>query len=105
MALLLPALLLLAAAPTAGGRSERQRQQVMPAFSWATLPVAWHSGNSTGRYTDAQIRELARYSMVTLEKFQGLREIVPAETLAGPYETGLYACQDNATGSLARCGC
>ena len=103
MALLLPALLpLVLLAPAAG--SEPQ-QQIMPAFSWATLPVAWHSGNSTGRYTDAQIRELARYPMVTLEKFQGLREIVPAETLAGPYETGLYACQDNATGSLARCGC
>eukprot|EP01045_Picozoa_sp_COSAG04_P046409 COSAG04_NODE_16788_length_489_cov_0.697436_1_plen_73_part_10 len=58
---LLPLLLL---APAAG--SERQRQQIMPAFSWATLPVAFHSGNSTGRYTDAQIRELARYSMVTL---------------------------------------
>ena len=37
----------------------------MPAFSWETLPVAWHSGNSSGRYTDEQIKELARYSMVS----------------------------------------
>jgi hypothetical protein len=86
--------------------------RVMPAFSWATLPVAWHSGNSTGRYTDAQIRELARYQMVTLEKFQGLNDVVPAQTLARPYEApgGLYACAAVRGGSsgasgLRRCGC
>ena len=77
----------------------------MPDFSWETLPVAWHSGNSTGRYTNAQIKELARYQMVTLEKFQNLRAVVPAEVLARDYESpgGLYGCQRNATLSL--CGC
>ncbi len=77
----------------------------MPDFSWETLPVAWHSGNSTGQYTDAQIKELARYQMVTLEKFQNLRAVVPAEVLARDYESpgGLYECQRNA--SLSMCGC
>ena len=77
----------------------------MPEFSWGTLPVAWHSGNSTGQYTDAQIKELARYQMVTLEKFQNVRAVVPAEVLARGYESpgGLYECQRNA--SLRMCGC
>jgi len=79
--------------------------KIMPQFSWDTLPVAWHSGNSTGRYTAAQIQELSRYAMVTLEKFQNVRAVVPAKTLGPPYEApeGLYACQENR--SMSRCGC
>ena len=90
-------LLPMAARPTA---------KVLPAFSWETLPVAWHSSNSTGRYSDAQIMELARYSMVTFEKFQNVRAVVPAGVLAAPSYTdpdGLYACQDEA--NVSRCGC
>eukprot|EP01052_Picozoa_sp_SAG31_P055009 SAG31_NODE_14951_length_778_cov_2.773196_1_plen_132_part_10 len=79
----------------------------LPAFSWQTLPVAWHSSSSISRYTEQQIEELARYQMVTLEKFQNLRAIVPAATLLHDYSSpaGLYACQDNITGNLSRCGC
>lgn len=81
------------------------RKKIQPEFSWATLPVAWHSGNSTGRYTDEQIRDLARYQMVTFEKFQNLRAVVPTAVLARGYESpgGLYECQRNA--SLRLCGC
>ena len=77
---------------------------VLPQFSWDTLPVAFHSANSTGSYTAGQIEQLARYQMVTVEKFQDLRHIVPAATLAQPYESpgGLYACLDrNATDAAA----
>ena len=79
---------------------------IMPEFSWETLPVAFHSCNSTGRYSAAQIAELARYQMVTIEKWQNLGHIAPTATLVPPYSSpgGLYACQAS-NGSLSRCGC
>ena len=36
----------------------------LPPFSWDTLPVAFHSCNSTAPWTADKIEELARYSMV-----------------------------------------
>jgi hypothetical protein len=39
----------------------------LPPFSWDTLPVAFHSANATGRWDKAMIKELARYSMVTVK--------------------------------------
>lgn len=43
----------------------------MPRFSWDTIPVFFHSSNSTGPFTDAAIKFMAKYPMVTVEKFQG----------------------------------
>ena len=75
----------------------------IPAFSWDTLPVAFHSSASGGPFSAPQIKELARYSMVTIEKFQDLTAVVPASTLAQPYAEGLFECQNGS--DLGRCGC
>ena len=78
--------------------------QLLPPFSWNTLPVAFHSSSShLLGFSSAQIQELSRYSMVTIEKFQGIAAVAPAATLAQPYLHGLYACQKGA--DLSRCGC
>ena len=43
----------------------------LPQFSWDTLPVFFHSSNSTGQYNDDAMKIIARYSMVTIEKWMG----------------------------------
>jgi hypothetical protein len=43
----------------------------LPQFSWDTLPVFFHSSNSTGQYNDDAVKTIARYSMVTIEKWMG----------------------------------
>ena len=43
----------------------------LPQFSWDTLPVFYHSSNSTGQYNDDAMKIIARYSMVTIEKWMG----------------------------------
>ena len=45
---------------------------VLPQFSWDTLPVFFHSSNNSGPYSADAIRVIAKYSMVTIEKCQGL---------------------------------
>jgi hypothetical protein len=40
-------------------------------FSWDTLPVFAHGSNSTGPVNKGAIELLARFSVVTIEKFQG----------------------------------
>ena len=45
---------------------------VLPQFSWDTLPVFFHSSNTSGPYSADAIRVIAKYSMVTIEKWQGL---------------------------------
>ena len=42
----------------------------MPAFSWDTLPVAYHGANY-GNFSAASLALLARFPVVTLEKCQG----------------------------------
>ena len=37
-------------------------------FSWSTLPVFFHSGNSSGIWNQEALSEIGRYSMVTFEK-------------------------------------
>ena len=44
---------------------------ILPQFSWDTLPVFFHSSNSSGPYSDEAIRVIAKYQMVTIEKWQG----------------------------------
>ena len=74
-------------------------------FSWKHLPVAFHSSSSGAPFSESQVRELARYSMVTLEKYQNIAGVAPVATLSHPYESedGLYACQRDQ--DLSRCGC
>ena len=46
----------------------------MPRFSWDTLPVIFHSSNSTapdGMYSPESLEILAKYAVVTIEKYQG----------------------------------
>ena len=62
--------------PAGGGGSGGARR--MPAFSWDTLPVGWHSSNSSGVWTQEQVEVLARYAIITLEKMQGVDLVVPA---------------------------
>ena len=63
----------------------------MPKFSWDTLAVGWHSSNASGLWGEDDVKTLSRYSIVTLEKMQGVDFVVPASTLA---HKALYFCQD-----------
>lgn len=47
-------------------------QAALPQFSWNTLPVFFHSSNSSGPYNDDALKTIARYPMVTIEKWMGL---------------------------------
>ena len=42
----------------------------LPMFSWDTLPVFFHSGNESGLYTEESLKIIAKFPMVTIEKFQ-----------------------------------
>ena len=42
-----------------------------PKFSWDTLPVFIHSSNASGPISAAGLATMARFPMVTVEKFQG----------------------------------
>ena len=44
---------------------------MLPQFSWDTLPVFFHSSNTSGPYSADAIRVIAKYPMVTIEKWQG----------------------------------
>ena len=43
----------------------------LPQFSWDTLPVFFHSANSTGQYNDDALKVIAKFQMVTIEKWMG----------------------------------
>ena len=43
----------------------------LPQFSWDTLPVFFHSANSTGQYNDDALKVIAKYQMATIEKSMG----------------------------------
>ena len=42
----------------------------LPMFSWDTIPVFFHSGNESGLYSEESIKTIAKFPMVTIEKFQ-----------------------------------
>jgi hypothetical protein len=44
----------------------------LPQFSWDTLPVFFHSSNSTGQYNDDALKVIAKFQMATIEKWMGL---------------------------------
>ena len=73
----------------------------LPEFSWATLPVGWHSSNSSGVWSPEDTRVLSKYAIITLEKMQGIDTVVPAATRA---RKGLYWCQNiNNESDLSAC--
>ena len=43
--------------------------QPSPFFSWDRIPTAFHGANKTGRYTDDAVADLAKYQMITIEKW------------------------------------
>ena len=43
----------------------------LPQFSWDTLPVFFHSSNSTGQYNDDALKVIAKFQMATIEKWMG----------------------------------
>jgi hypothetical protein len=73
---LIPQQLVAQQPPAGGGGAGGARK--MPAFSWDTLPVGWHSSNSSGVWAKEQVEVLARYAIITLEKMQGTDLVVPA---------------------------
>jgi hypothetical protein len=60
---LLSVLLLVVAAGNSWG--------TLPNFSWDTLPVFFHSSNSSGPYSSDALKVIAKYPMVTIEKWMG----------------------------------
>jgi len=68
----------------------------LPEFSWETLPVAFHSSNPGGPYSDEQLRNVSKYSTVTFEKWQGVHNY-PAPGY--DWET----CQNMS--DVSKCGC
>ena len=98
----------LATAASTAAAAARLRPPVRahpPPFSWDTLPVAFHSCTSAAGLSVAQAAQLARFSMVTIEKYQDIAAVAPGSTLSPPYADpgGLYACQNGS--DLSRCGC
>ena len=67
----------------------------LPEFSWDHLPVAWHSALD-GNFTDADLRNISRYPLVTLEKSQG--------SAAFHWPHGLPLTCQNGT-DVSSCGC
>ena len=60
----------------------------MPAFSWAHLPVFYHSSNCSGLFNASSLAILARYPLVTFEKYTG-----PFNTAA--FRAGRTYAEDN----------
>jgi len=69
----------------------------MPEHSWDTLPVAWHSSYPHGDFGDADVAVLAKYAMVTFEKYQNI-DTIPA----GSHVQG-ETCMNGT--DLSQCGC
>lgn len=69
----------------------------LPPFSWNTLPVAWH-GSSLTTFSPDEVSTLARYPVITIEKFQGGRNL--------PWKGNVTAAEVCQNGSdAAACGC
>ena len=43
----------------------------LPQFSWDSLPVFFHSCNSSGQYNDDALKVIAKFQMATIEKGMG----------------------------------
>ena len=43
----------------------------LPQFSWDTMPVFFHSSNTSGQYNDQALKTIAKFQMATIEKVMG----------------------------------
>lgn len=43
----------------------------LPEFSWETLPVFFHSSNSSGPYNEEALKTISKFQMATIEKWMG----------------------------------
>ena len=43
----------------------------LPQFSWDTLPVFFHSANTSGQYSQEALKIIAKFQMATIEKWMG----------------------------------
>ena len=70
--------------------------QKMPRFSFDTLPVAYHGSNTSapiGMYNPESLEVLAKFAVVTLEKYQGVNG----------FPTDWDTCQNGT--DVSQCGC
>lgn len=51
----------------------------VPLFSWNTLPVFFHSSNASGPYSYEALQTIAKFSMVTIEKWQSYNTSIDDE--------------------------
>jgi hypothetical protein len=71
----------------------------LPQFSWETLPVAFHSSNPGGPYSDAQLANISKFAMVAFEKWQGLHNYPDPG-----YDWETCEPVEN-PGDVSKCGC
>ena len=74
-----------------------------PPFSFDTLPVFFHSANTSGPWSDAAVKQIARYAMATNEKSHAM--LLPdgtrqSEELAGPAACRQIAAEGTGTASF-----
>jgi len=77
--------------PAPGGR---------PKFSWDTLPVFFHSCNTSGPWSDAAVHQIARFPMATFEKSHAMK--LPdggqqSEEIAGPQACDQVSAEKSGT--------
>merc|ERR1712018_1055027 len=75
----------------------------MPRFSWETFGkmAIFHSSNTTapiGMYSPESLEILAKYAVVTIEKYQGNKGFFPH-----PHEFDMQNCQNGT--DVSKCGC
>ena len=64
-----PLMLLLLFLVSVFGKSD----SALPPFSWDTLPVFYHSSNQSGDFSRDALETIAKFSMVTIEKWQAYK--------------------------------
>lgn len=45
----------------------------LPQFSWDTIPIFFHSSNSSGQYSPGALQIIAKFQMATIEKWMGYK--------------------------------
>ena len=53
----------------------------LPQFSWDTMPVFFHSCNTSGQYNDESVKIIAKFQMATVEKSMG-RDLANEDVMA-----------------------
>ena len=83
-----------------GNAKSTKFKSKMPRFSWDTLPVSFHCSNSSapiGMYNPESLEVLAKYSVVEIEKWQGMDGLFPDKDI------NWQNCQNGT--DVSKCGC